>query len=287
MNKIVVALEGGLGNQMFQYAAARATAARTSSRLALDIRPLRASGERAYCLDAFRLREPLELITEGPAPRRNGRIRNFINSLLGVDRTFRESGFRYNPAILSITSSLRLEGYFQSERYFADIAQAIREDFIPQEDLLAEINALAENLIPSGPCVSLHVRRGDYANPATMAVHGLLDASYYEKALRLVAERTGQSFPVCVFTDDTAWARANLPLTSDARFISEHTRTALQDLILMSRCAHHITANSSFSWWGAWLNPSQDKVVVTPARWFQPASGLDTRDLRPAGWLQA
>ena len=287
MNKIVVALEGGLGNQMFQYAAARAVAARTSSRLGLDIRPLRASGERAYSLDAFQLREPLELISEGSAPRRNGRVRSYINSLLGVDRTFRESGFRYDPAVLSITSSLRMEGYFQSERYFADIAQAIREDFIPRKDLLAEIDALAKHLIPAGPCVSLHVRRGDYANPATMAVHGLLDASYYEKALRLVAERTGQSFPVCVFTDDTAWARANLPLTTDARFISEHTKTALQDLILMSRCAHHVTANSSFSWWGAWLNPSQDKVVVTPARWFQPASGLDTRDLRPAGWLQA
>jgi hypothetical protein len=287
MNKVVVALEGGLGNQLFQYAAARAAAVRSSSRLALDIRSLRASGERAYSLDAFQLREPLELITEGPAPRRNGRIRNFINSLLGAERTFRESGFRYNAAILRITSGARLEGYFQSERYFADITQAIREDFVPREDLLAEINALAENLIPPEPCVSLHVRRGDYANPATMAIHGLLDASYYEKALRLVAERTGQSFPVCVFTDDTAWARANLPLTSDARFISEHTKTALQDLILMSRCAHHITANSSFSWWGAWLNPSQDKVVVTPARWFQPVSGLDTRDLRPAGWLQA
>jgi len=287
MNKIVVALEGGLGNQMFQYAAARAVAARTSSRLGLDIRPLRAFGARAYSLDAFRLREPLELITEGPAPRRNGRIRNYINSLLGAERIFRESGFRYNAAILGISSGARLEGYFQSERYFADIAQSVREDFIPREDLLAEINALAENLIPTEPCVSLHVRRGDYANPATMAIHGLLDASYYEKALRLVAERTGQSFPVCVFTDDTVWVRAHLPLPAETRFISEQTKTPLQDLMLMSRCTHHITANSSFSWWGAWLNPRQDKVVVTPARWFQPASGLDTRDLRPAGWLQA
>jgi len=287
MKKIIVALEGGLGNQMFQYAAARAASARTSSMLALDIRPLRTSGERGYSLGAFRLLESVELVTEGPAPRRNGRIRNFFNSLLGGERRFRESGFRYDPAVLSINPNLRMEGYFQSERYFADIAPAIREDFTPREDLLAEINLLAEKLIPSGPCVSLHVRRGDYTNPATMAVHGLLDAPYYEKALRLVTERIGQALPICVFTDEPAWARANLALPGEPRFISEHTRSPLQDLILMSRCTHHITANSSFSWWGAWLNPSQDKIVVTPARWFQPDAGLDTKDLRPDGWIQA
>ncbi|MEY3911601.1 MAG: hypothetical protein RJB43_1256 [Verrucomicrobiota bacterium] len=287
MRKIVVTLEGGLGNQMFQYAAARAAAVRTSSQLALDIRPLSASGERGYSLGAFRLREPVELVTEGPAPRRNGRIRNFLNSLLGGERHFRESGFRYDPAVLRINPSLRMEGYFQSERYFADIASVIREDFTPREDLLAEINLLAEKLIPSGPCVSLHVRRGDYTNPATMAVHGLLDAPYYEKGLRLVAERIGQALPICVFTDDSAWVRANLGLPGELSIISEHTRSPLQDLILMSRCTHHITANSSFSWWGAWLNPSQDKIVVTPARWFQPDAGLDTKDLRPDGWIQA
>jgi hypothetical protein len=287
MKKIIVALEGGLGNQMFQYAAARAASVRTSSQLALDIRPLSASGERGYSLGAFRLREPVELVTEGPAPRRNGRIRNFLNSLLGGERRFRESGFRYDPAVLRINPSLRMEGYFQSERYFADIASVIREDFTPREDLLAEINLLAEKLIPSGPCISLHVRRGDYTNPATMAVHGLLDAPYYEKALRLVVERIGQALPICVFTDDPAWVRANLTLPGELSFISEHTRTPLQDLILMSRCTHHITANSSFSWWGAWLNPSQDKIVVTPARWFQPDAGLDTKDLRPDGWIQA
>jgi len=135
MKKIIVALEGGPGNQMFQYAAARAAAARTSSQLALDIRPLRTSGERGYSLGAFRLLESVELVTEGPAPRRNGRIRNFLSSLLGEERCFRESGFRYDPAVLSIAPSLRIEGYFQSERYFADIAPAVREDFTPRDGL--------------------------------------------------------------------------------------------------------------------------------------------------------
>lgn len=287
MKKIVVAMEGGLGNQMFQYAAARAVAARTFSQLALDIRPLLVSGERCYGLDAFRLNPPPEIIADGPQPRRHGRIRSYISSLLGGERIFRESGFRYDPGVLSITPNIRMEGYFQSERYFSDVALTIRKDFTPREDLLAEINRTAEKLIPPGPCVSLHVRRGDYANPATMAVHGLMDAAYYKKSLRLVAERAGQALPICVFTDDPAWVRANLVLPGEPRFISEHTRTPLQDLMLMSRCTHHITANSSFSWWGAWLNPNQDKIVVTPSEWFRPISGLDTRDLRPAGWIQS
>lgn len=286
MKKIVVALEGGLGNQMFQYAAARAVAVRTSSQLELDIRPLLASGERGYGLDTFRLRPPPEIIADGQPPRRHGRIRRYINSILWGERVFRESGFRYDPAVLSISPGIRMEGYFQSERYFTDVSQTIREDFTPREDLLAEISRTAEKLIPKESCVSLHVRRGDYTNPATMAIHGLLDASYYEKALRLVAERAGQTLPICVFTDDPTWVRANLALPGEPRFVSEHTRTPLQDMMLMSRCTHHITANSSFSWWGAWLNPNQGKIVVTPREWFQPISRLDTHDLRPAGWIQ-
>ena len=287
MSKIVVSLEGGLGNQMFQYAAGRAAMLRISTQLALDVRRLTASGDRNYGLGDFRLCPDLTLITEGPPPRQDGRWRRFLKSLIGDEACFHEAGFQFDGGCLRLKPGARMEGYFQSERYFADFATIIRADFTPRAEHLAEIEAMAERLIPSSPCVSLHVRRGDYANPETMAIHGMLNASYYERALKILAERTGSNLPICVFTDDPAWVRANLALPGQARFISEHTRTALQDMILMSRCTHHITANSSFSWWGAWLNPSQDKIVVTPALWFQPDAGLDTRDLRPDGWIQA
>jgi hypothetical protein len=100
-----------------------------------------------------------------------------------------------------------------------------------------------------------------------------------------LTERLGAKPTICVFTDDTSWVRANLTLPPETRYVSELTSSALEDLILMSRCSHHITANSSFSWWGAWLNPNSGKIVITPAQWFQPSSGIDTRDLRPSGWL--
>ncbi len=286
MKGIVVGLEGGLGNQLFQYAAGRAAMLRVSTGLALDVRPLLARGDRAYGLGDFRLCPNLKVISEGPPPRRDGRLRRLLHSLIGDGGRFREEGFAFDDAFLNIRPGTRLEGCFQSERYFADIAETIRADLKPQPEHLAEIEGMASSFLPAEPSVSLHVRRGDYANPETMAVHGLLDVSYYARALQLVAERNGRRLPVCVFTDEPAWVRANLDLPAETRFVSEHTRTALQDLILMSRCSHHITANSSFSWWGAWLNPSKEKVVVTPREWFRPESGLDTRDLRPADWLQ-
>ena len=285
MKQIVVALEGGLGNQMFQYAAGRALALRTGASLALDVRPLLRHGQRSYGLGDFQLSPGLELLAVG-SPLRVGRLRRLFRRLTGGEQTFREAGFAYDERIRSAAAPIRLEGYFQSERYFADAAEALRTDLTPRLELLSAIDILGERLLPPGPTLSLHVRRGDYANPATMAVHGLMAPEYYERALRAVTERVGQ-VTVCVFTDEPAWVRANLRLPGETRYVSEHTQTALQDLVLMSRCTHHVTANSSFSWWGAWLNPRPDKVVVTPQHWFQPAAGLDTRDLRPAGWVKA
>jgi len=285
MKQIVVALEGGLGNQMFQYAAGRALALRLGMPLALDAGKLYRRNQRAYGLGDFRLRAHAELTSEGTPPR-GGKLGRWLSKLAKGDQTFREAGFAFDERISHLKAPARLEGYFQSERYFMESISIIRDDFRPREELCAGLDSLATELLPEGARISLHVRRGDYADPAVMAVHGLAERDYYERALRVIAER-GAKGVVCVFTDDPAWVRANLPLPPETRFISERTRSALEDLILMSRCTHHITANSSFSWWGAWLNPRPEKIVVTPERWFQPSAGLDTRDLRPAGWLQA
>lgn len=286
MKNIVVALDGGLGNQMFQYAAGRSVSLRAGLPLELDLRTLLARGQRDYALGGFVLGENVKLLAEG-APPGSGRLSRLFRLITARGRTFREAGFAYDDRVRSIAAPVRLEGYFQSDRYFSAFADVIRQDFAPRREAMGEIDRLAAQLLPAGPCCSLHARRGDYARPEISAVHGLLGVDYYARALQMMAERTGQSLPICVFTDDPTWARSHLPLSSMACFVSEHTRTPMQDLALMSRCSHHITANSSFSWWGAWLNPSQDKVVITPREWFRPESGLDASDLRPAGWLAA
>ena len=281
MSRIVVTLEGGLGNQMFQYATGRAASLRLHLPLTVDLRALRHRGHRRYGLDAFQGCAGLQIDGQG------GWIDRLFDRLAGRKTCLRESGFAFDERVLAFSGAVRLEGYFQSERYFSDYATVIRQDFIPCAAELGKIEILADRLLPKGPCISLHVRRGDYTDPEVMAHHGLMGPDYYERALGLVAERSGRAMPVCVFTDDPTWVRANLDLPADSVFVSEHTDTAIEDLILMSRCSHHITANSSFSWWGAWLNPNAHKIVVTPERWFQPTAGLDTRDLRPPGWLVA
>lgn len=278
-------LDGGLGNQMFQYAAGRATSARLGAPLTLDLRRLKKAGARDYALNVFALKQGVKLLTEGEPPEAPRRRYRLLRRLLGMRDYYQEQGFPYDAAILGVSAPVTLDGYFQNDRYFADIADAIRCEFTPRAELKDEIEALAARLLPADTSVSLHVRRGDYVNPATMKVHGLIEPEYYARALRLLEGRIGGKPVVCVFTDDPAWARSHLELPANARFVSEHTHSAVQDLVLMSRCTHHITANSSFSWWGAWLNPNQGKVVVTPREWFRPEIGIDTRDLRPSGWL--
>lgn len=286
-SSVTAVLEGGLGNQMFQYAAGRALGERLRVGLSLDLRRLKESTAREYSLEAFNLKPDVRLLTDGEAPRPPRRRYGLLRAMMGIRDYHKEAGFAYDPAVSRLRAPVILDGYFQSERYFADIAATIRKEFTPRADLRRQIDTLAAELIPDGPSASLHVRRGDYVGPSAMAVHGLLGPDFYERALKLLAQKSGRMPVMCVFSDDPAWVRTHLQLPPGTRYVSEHTRTPLQDLILMSRCSHHITANSSFSWWGAWLNPNPDKIVVTPARWFQPAAGLDTRDLRPDGWLQA
>ncbi|MBM3826469.1 MAG: alpha-1,2-fucosyltransferase [Verrucomicrobia bacterium] len=277
-------IDGGVGNQMFQYAAARALSHRLGAELTLDVRRLNHRAHRAFGLADFKLAPSCRILAEGPPGKPPGRFGRLVRSALGVRDYFAEKTFAYDPAVLGLAAPVTLDGYFQSERYFREEAALIRADFEPKASLAEAIDWRAA-CFPPGPTASLHVRRGDYVEAKNQAYHGLATLAYYERALAILAERTAVMPTICVFTDDPGWVRANLPLPRGTRYVSEHTSAALEDLILMSRCTHHVTANSSFSWWGAWLNPRADKIVITPAQWFQPGAGLDTRDLRPTSWL--
>lgn len=280
-------IDGGIGNQMFQYAAARALSFRIGADLALDVRRLNQRGHRSFDLASFTLTSACQVVTAGAPRRPPGKFGRLVRATLGIRDYYSEKSFAYDPDILGLSAPVTLDGYFQSERYFNAEAALIRADFQPKASLADGIERLAGSVLPSGASVSLHVRRGDYVEAKNQAFHGLTPLTYYDRALARLSERVTIMPTICVFTDDPGWVRANLSLPAGTRYVSEHTSTALEDLALMSRCSHHITANSSFSWWGAWLNPRADKIVITPSQWFQPSAGLDTRDLRPPGWLIA
>ncbi len=133
--------------------------------------------------------------------------------------------------------------------------------------------------------VSVHVRRGDYVSQrSAAAVHGVCSLQYYRSALAAIS-RTLHDPQFFVFSDDARWTREYLTFPGPATFVDHNgPATAFQDLLMMSRCKHHVLANSSFSWWGAWLNPSPDKSVVAPRHWF--ADGRETKDLTPAEWIR-
>jgi hypothetical protein len=176
-----------------------------------------------------------------------------------------------------------LAGYWQSERYFSDIGDVIRQDFTLVAPMVPRRLEIRRRIRDCN-AVSVHVRRGDYASdPAISQSHGTCPPEWYHQTMtRMAGAIENPTF--VVFSDDPAWARANLPPSRPMIFVDpgRDGRDA-EDIRLMSDCRHHIIANSTFSWWGAWLNPRPDKKVIAPARWFNRAQH-DTRDLIPPGW---
>jgi hypothetical protein len=195
---------------------------------------------------------------------------------------YREPYFEFDPKLHQINGDLVIEGYWQSERYFADIADRLRHELQPIHPPPNEVSGLLDQIAKENS-VSLHVRRGDYISCSRAAAHFFVcDLAYYERAVAMVAERVLN--PVFfVFSDDPAWVakelRIDFPMVLASR---PQSWPDYEDLRLMSHCMHHIIANSSFSWWGAWLNPNSNKIVVAPSRWFRVEK--NTKDLIPPGW---
>lgn len=277
---IITRLHGRLGNQMFQYAAARGLAARLGAKVALDARTAIRRGE-GVLTRVFEL--PLAGPPALPPARHDSLLRYALWRLFGSNPKFRrERGLGYNRAIESWGDNSYLHGYWQSERYFAHIADEIRRDFAfpPIRDAR---NAEMAARIGETLSVSLHVRRGDYV---ALEAHALCDQAYYDAALARVLDGLGGCPTVFVFSDDPDWARENLPLPCEKVVVDFNGGEAdFEDMRLMSLCRHHVIANSSFSWWGAWLNPKPDKRVAAPARWFADPK-LHNPDILPPSWMR-
>ena len=278
---IVSTVMGGLGNQMFQYAAGRALSLRSDKGLRLDLgwfdSPPAHLTPRRYELDCFQIHA--ELCSVYP-PTRAERIRE----LFGVSpRVWSEVPFRFEPRMLAAADNVRLVGYWMDERYFQEFSSELRGDFAFHDSLSGRNRELAER-IRSETAVSVHVRRKDYVTNRTVAkFHGSLDLDYYLAAgQRIIDDVRDPHF--FIFSDDPDWCRANLDLGGRTTYVDHNSRGS-DDLRLMSMCSHHVIANSSFSWWGAWLNPRDEKLVVAPARWVADRS-VDTSRVVPDDWLR-
>lgn len=290
---IISYIIGGLGNQMFQYALGRSRSLELGTPLRLHVADFAGPGAH----QGFQLSEifdcDFQLASEREVRRFLGwRGYKLCRRILrrGSAAAFRgerfvvEPHFDYWPGISGVGGDSYLTGHWQSERYFENVAQVIRSDFTFRSPLNGLNGEWASRIRDSAAAVSLHVRRGDYvSNPKTLAVHGLCSPEYYRLAVDYLVRRVPSS-EFFVFSDDIAWARKHLHIGHHCHYI-DHNKNADShiDMRLMSLCHHHIIANSSFSWWGAWLNPQSDKLVIAPRRWF--ASGKEVKDLIPKGWV--
>lgn len=288
---ITVKLTGGLGNQMFQYAFGRSLALWKNTSLQLDTTSLE-KGEgttpRTYALDAFQIDAPRVAYLSPLRPTITDKIANRWEKQFVPyyrRRTIVEKSSRYDARLRSCRDDAILEGYWQSEKYFEDHTNQIWQD-LTFKNAPAGKNKTYIALMQSIPSVSIHVRRGDYVNhPLASAVYIALDANYYNRAIAQLATLSDEAFTYFVFSDDPAWVEQNLSLPTPYHLVDHNgPDQAAEDLRLMSLCQHHVIANSSFSWWGAWLNPNPKKIVIAPQRWFKTEQ-KNSEDIVPKSWI--
>ncbi|MDD5056763.1 MAG: alpha-1,2-fucosyltransferase [Sideroxydans sp.] len=284
---------GGIGNQMFQYAAGRALSHSNGQRFLLDLSDF--SNYRLH--HGFELSRVFNVNAEIASPATlhemlGWRANRWSKRMLRRPQLawFRGKRFKVEPHFNywhdfnKLKDDCYLYGYWQSEQYFNQYESLIRQDFTFREQLGGRNAELALEMANT-QSVSLHVRRGDYvSNPKNRNVLEVCSLDYYRKAIAYVAERV-ERLVFYVFSDDMAWVKQNLPVGFPCVYV-EHNRQqeSYRDMQLMSLCRHHVIANSSFSWWGAWLNANPDKLVIAPQSWFR--SGNNDCDLIPGDWVR-
>lgn len=284
---IIVNLKGGLGNQMFQYALGRKLSLKNKDKLKLDTYGLERANEvgdiyRPFALDAYNIQKNIA---------RTDEVRNLkypFGLVLKGLRWFRfkilhQTHTGFEPGILNETGSIYIDGYWQSPKYFDDIRDILLKDYTLVTPVSNAVTTYTEMLSIENS-VSVHIRRGDYVtNPRVLKEFGICSEEYYQKAISYIqANVVNPSF--FVFSDDIQWVKENLELPNNTVYVSDDRLTATEELILMSTCAHNIIANSSFGWWGAWLNQNTEKIVVAPTPWFNKNNHL-YKDLIPESWV--
>lgn len=295
---IIVRLMGGLGNQMFQYAAARRLALRHGAEVAFDLSAFdeAPSGDTPRKFELHHLSVSARLATPLETAEMSGAYRSALQKAHSWLRrvtgqkcysrnVFVERDSSFCSEVLNLPDNVYLRGYWQSEKYFQDVTKSLRDELMVRNDPSGRNRELLSR-ISATQSVAVHFRRGDYANnPETSAYHGTPSPEYYRQAISFLCERVENPF-LYVFSDEPEWVKQNMAFSVPAEIVDHNPpEMGYEDLRLMSSCKHAIIANSSFSWWGAWLIRNPDKLVIAPHRWLNRAED-SISDRLPPGWLQ-
>ena len=262
---IIIKIKGGLGNQLFQYAVGRALALHHRLPLKLDLTIFKTYKLHRYLLDQFAIQA--EIATEDEIIKLKGRNNVLFSALRKAGLVKRKSYLKekrssYFDASVFKNDDVYLDGYWQNELYFSDIREELLRDLISISSM-SDLGVVYMEGIKKSNSVSLHVRRGNYLNLKNFNV---LDIDYYMKAVEYIRKNVEKP-TFYIFSDDLEWCKNSLGFLDNCIFV-DSTKTEIDDLKLMSFCKHNIIANSSFSWWGAWLNQNFKKTVIAPKGWL-------------------
>jgi len=292
---IIVQLMGGLGNQMFQYAAARRLAKKNQTTMKMDLgflldrTPRENFVYRDYQLNLFNIQEKIADPDEAAffSGRQSGFFQKGVTRfktgcLLEKPVYVQEPHVHFYPELLSAPKNAYLDGYWQSEKYFKDIETIIRAEFTFRKDLDEKCQELARK-IQSVNSLCVNVRRGDFvANPT----HGTMRIQYYQDGLKRLVDKIS-SLQIFVFSDDIQWCKQNLIFETPTFFVGDdYAGEKFGDYLhLMTLCKYFIIPNSAFGWWAAWLCSFPEKTIIAPKQWFQDDQH-DTRDVIPDHWIR-
>lgn len=289
---IIVKLFGGLGNQMFQYAAGRRLANLHNTDLKFDFQGLNYKIKRNYALSIFNINEKFATSREigNLKFKRRNLLKKIVAKIFNIPPKhslahIKEKYFNFDPEILNQPNEVYLSGYWQSEKYFKDIEEIIRNEFTIKYPQTGKNKDFAKQ-INSCESVSIHIRRGDYISDAEVnQYHGICELDYYYSCIKQMTQKIDKPI-FFVFSDEPAWTRENFRIDYPTVIIEHNSpENAYEDLRLMSQCKHNIIANSSFSWWGAWLNSNPYKIIFSPRIWFANTDRCDY-DLVPKNWTK-
>lgn len=295
---IIINLMGGLGNQLFQYAAARRLSIINKTELKIDesnFRKLTSNSEHSFQLTCFNISARQATTSEiSRIIRPTNYLARAIGTVFGASplklqskTIFREpEGSKFKPAFLEQTGDKYLIGYYNSYKYFEPIRNVLIDEYQPREKISLQGQELLR-LIESTNSISLHIRRGDYINDLDVykSIEGIITDRFYSNAVEFIASKL-EAPHFFIFSNDMAWVRQHFRIPHQTTFVDFNTaQRGFEDLWLMSRCKHNITAGgSTFSWWAAYLNTNSNKIVVRTERVSNDAKYNHPEDYFPPEW---
>lgn len=284
---IIINIIGGLGNQMFMYAYAKALEQR-GYEVKMDISGFETYRlHDGYGLDKYNISLPVATKKEVARYYKRDFLAKVLRKLGKRDKNVLiDDNLAFNKKWLEIEDDRYIIGYFQSERYFIDIRDLLLKEFAIRDNLSSYTADMKQKIGISKNSCSIHIRRGDYLVGNNINIHGLIGLEYYINSIEFLKQKRDD---ICffVFSDDMEWTKENLGLQNAIFVDSNSKRPPHEDIYLMSICQDNIIANSSFSWWGAWLNQNSNKVVVAPSRWFADHSkNENSRHIICENWIR-